>query len=108
MEPAYAYLIFSVALFVVWLILFTARADIRREMFYVSFGTMFLGLTEPFFVPEYWDPPTLWNLARKTGFDLESLLFSFAVGGIVFSAYNVIFGVAPSESMFHERMDSRH
>ena len=108
MEPAYAYLVFSIALLMVWLILFTARAGIRREMFYVSFGTMFLGLTEPFFVPEYWDPPTLWDLARKTGCDLESLLFSFAVGGIVFSAYNIIFGVAPSESMFHERMDSRH
>ena len=108
MEPAYAYLIFSIALLVMWLVLFVARADIRREMFFVSFGTMFLGLTEPFFVPEYWDPPTLWNLARKTGFDLESLVFSFAVGGIVFAAYNVIFGVAPAESMVHERMDRRH
>ena len=108
MEPAYAYFIFSIVLLAIWLILFVARADIRREMFWVSFGTMFLGLTEPFFVPEYWDPPTLWDLARKTGFDLESLLFSFAVGGVVFSAYDVIFGLAPSESIFQERMDRRH
>ncbi len=108
MESGYAYLIFSMALLVLWLILFAIRGDIRREMFWVSFGTMFLGLTEPFFVPEYWDPPTLWDLSRKTGFDLESLLFSFAVGGIVFAAYNVIFGVAPSESMAGERMDPRH
>ena len=108
MEPGYAYFIFGLGLLGVWLILFAARADIRREMFWVSFGTMLLGLTEPFFVPEYWDPPTLWDLARKTGFDLESLFFSFAVGGIVFSAYDVIFGLAPSESMFHEHMDRRH
>lgn len=108
METAYAYLVFSIALLVVWLVLFAARRDIREEMFWVSFGTMFLGLTEPFFVPEYWDPPTLWSLSRKTGFDLESLLFSFAVGGIAFAAYHVIFGVTPSESMTEERMDPRH
>lgn len=104
----YAYLLFSSALAAVWLILYAFRADIRREMVLVSFGTMFLGLTEPLFVPEYWNPPTLWNLARTTGFDLESLLFSFAVGGIVFAAYHVIFGVAPSESMAHERRHPRH
>jgi len=84
------------------------RADIRREIVRVSLGTMFLGLTEPLFVPKYWNPPTLWDLARRTGFDLESLLFSFAIGGIVFAAYNVIFQVAPSEGMAHERSHPRH
>jgi hypothetical protein len=69
---------------------------------------MFLGLTELLFVPEYWNPPTLGDLARKTGFDLESLLFSFAIGGIVFSAYHVLFGEAPSEDMAHERGHPRH
>jgi hypothetical protein len=106
--PVYAYLGLSSALFAVWLILYAVRPDIRREMFWISFGTMFLGLTEPLFVPEYWNPPTLWDLARRTGFDLESLLFSFAIGGIVFSAYHVLFGRAPSRSIAHERSHSRH
>lgn len=74
----------------------------------VSLGTMLLGLTEPLFVPEYWNPPTLWDLARRTGFDLESLVFAFAIGGIVFAAYHALFGVAPSESMAHERGHRRH
>ncbi len=107
-ESVYAYLLFSLGLFGVWLLLYLVRPDVRREMFWVSFGTMFLGLTEPFFVPEYWTPPTLWDLARRTGFDLESLLFSFGVGGIVFSAYHVLFGRSPSESMAHERSHPRH
>ncbi len=107
-ESVYAYVILSSALFAVWLILYALRANIHREMLWVSFGTMFLGLTEPLFVPEYWNPPTLWDLARRTGFDLESLLFSFAIGGIVFAAYNVIFRVAPSENMDHERGHPRH
>ncbi len=107
-QPAYAYLALSAALFGVWLVLYLARHAVRREMLWVSLGTMLLGLTEPLFVPEYWDPPTLWNLARRTGFDLESLLFSFAIGGIVFAAYHVLFGVAPSERIEHERHRPQH
>jgi lycopene cyclase-like protein len=108
MESRYAYLVLSSALFGAWLVLAAVRSDIRREMVRVSVGTMFLGLTEPLFVPEYWNPPTLGDLARRTGFDLESLLFSFAIGGIVFSAYHVLFGGAPSERMAHERGHPRH
>lgn len=104
----YAYLVLSAALFGVWLILYVLRGDLRREVLWVSLGTMLLGLTEPLFVPEYWNPPTLWDLARRTGFDLESLLFSFAIGGIVFSAYHVIFAAGPSESIAHERGHPRH
>ena len=108
MESSYAYLVLSLALFGAWVLLAAVRRDIHREMVRVSVGTMFLGLTEPLFVPEYWNPPTLGDLARRTGFDLESLLFSFAIGGIVFSAYHVLFGNAPSESMEHERGHPRH
>lgn len=50
-------------------------------MLYVSFLTSLLGLTEPIFVPKYWNPPSLFNLAQNTGFDIESLLFSFGIGG---------------------------
>lgn len=104
----YAYLVLSLALLGVWLVLYALRPDIRREMRWVSLGTMFLGLTEPLFVPVYWNPPTLWNLARRTGFDVESLLFSFAIGGIVFAAYDVIVRSAPSESIVRERRHPRH
>jgi hypothetical protein len=51
-------------------------------MFWVSLCTMPFGLTEPLFVPKYWNPPSLFNLAGRTGFDIESLIFSFAVGSI--------------------------
>lgn len=74
----------------------------------VSVGTMPLALTEPLFVPRYWNPPTLWNLARRSGFDLESFVFCFAVGGIVFAAYDLIFKAAPLQSIAHERHRGRH
>lgn len=104
----YAYLALSLALLLFWLVLAGLRRDLRRSMWRVSLGTMLLGLSEPLFVPAYWNPPTLFELARRTGFDLESLLFSFAIGGIVFAAYQVLFSVSSSVSMADERHMPRH
>jgi hypothetical protein len=104
----YAYLSLSAALLLVWIVLYAVRADERCSMLRVSAATALLGLTEPLFVPKYWNPYTLFNLARRTGFDLESLLFSFAIGGIVFSAYHVLFHMAPSGSIAGERHEARH
>jgi hypothetical protein len=105
---AYAYLLLSMSLLVVWLVLYGVRPDLRGTMLRVSLGTMPLGLTEPLFVPTYWNPPTLLDLARRTGFDLESLLFSFAIGGIVFAAYDALAGTAPADSMSAEQHEPRH
>lgn len=58
-QPVYAYLALSGVLLGVWLVLYLATRAVRREMVEVSLGTMLLGLTEPLFVPEYWNPPTL-------------------------------------------------
>jgi hypothetical protein len=110
-EPAswtYAYLSLSVALSVVWVTLYVFHHDLRHSMLRVSLCTALLGVTEPVFVPSYWNPFTLLNLARRTGFDLESLLFSFAIGGIVFAAYDTLFHLAPVESIAAERHNRRH
>ena len=53
---------------------------------------MLFGLTEPLFVPEYWNPPSLFDLAQRTGFDIESLIFCFAIGGVGAVIYNVLTG----------------
>jgi hypothetical protein len=78
----YVWLLWSTAFLVPWAILFVAAGSFRREMLRVSALTSLLGLTEPIFVPEYWNPPSLFELAQRTGFDIESLIFSFAIGGI--------------------------
>lgn len=72
--------------------------DKKREMFIVSLWTSLLGFTEPLFVPEYWAPPSLFNLAIRTGLDIESLIFSFAIGGIAVVIYERIFRTT------HEKM----
>lgn len=92
---SYAWLVWSSILFGIWgLIYFSLlRKEGKKEMLSVSLYTSLFGFTEPFFVPEYWNPPSLFNLAEKTGFDIESFIFTFALGGIAFVIYEWIFPV---------------
>ena len=77
-------------------------------MLVVSLWTSLLGITEPFFVPEYWNPPSLFDLAQKTGFDIESLLFAFGVGGLAVIIYERIFRVKHERVSAEEKHQPRH
>jgi len=65
-------------------------------------------LTEPLFVPEYWSPPSLFDLAMRTGFDIESLIFSFGIGGIAVILYGRIFRRQDVSMSVKERHLPRH
>lgn len=102
----YAWLTWSLLFLGLWTVVYLTfkDKDSRREMLLVSSWTMLAGFTEPFFVPEYWNPPSLFDLARKTGFDIESFIFAFAVGGLAVVIYEWIFkirhkSVAPAETL---------
>ena len=77
-------------------------------MLVVSLWTSLLGLTEPIFVPEYWSPPSLFDLALRTGFDIESLFFSFGIGGIAVVIYGLIFKVKNISISDKEHRSVRH
>ena len=66
------WLVWSSAFLLPWLAAFVAFPHYRQPMVWASLCTAPLGLTEPLFVPAYWSPPSLLNLARTTGFDIES------------------------------------
>lgn len=106
----YAWLIWSLILLIIWLTVYFSlkNKESRREMLIVSLWTSLLGLTEPFFVPEYWSPPSLFDLALKTGFDIESLLFSFGIGGLAVIIYERIFSSSHQEMSAQERHEPRH
>jgi hypothetical protein len=78
---------FALAWDIVWLALFISKPHLRSQMLWVSFFTAFTGLAEPFFVPRYWNPPSLFNLAATTHFDIESVIFSWGTGGIASVLY---------------------
>lgn len=106
----YAWFIWSLALLLVWIVIYLSlrSKESKREMLIVSLWTSLLGLTEPLFVPEYWSPPSLFDLALRTGFDIESILFSFGVGGLAVIAYERIFRIKHEQMSVEERHKPRH
>jgi hypothetical protein len=77
-------------------------------MIWASLLTAPLGLTEPLFVPDYWSPPSLLDLARTTGFDVESLIFTFGIGGIGAVLYDIFTGRALVAIPTSQRQAPRH
>ena len=77
-------------------------------MLSVSLWTSVFGLTQPLFLYEYWTPPSLFDLNLKTGFDIESVLWSFGVGGIVVVLYELLFKGKDIHISIHEQHASRH
>jgi hypothetical protein len=102
------WLLWSLGYLLIWTILFAVRRDLRKEMLWISVWTVPLGLTEVLFVPDYWHPPSIFDLANQTGFDIESLVFAFAIGGIGSVLYNLIYRVKLLSFSKHEMREHRH
>ena len=103
-----AWLSFSLILLGIWLAIWIVKPSLRKEMMRVSLLTAPFGLTEPLFVPEYWNPPSLFNLAAKSGFDIESLIFSFAIGGIGAVLYETFAKVEHTKMSHREMASPKH
>lgn len=107
----YVWLLWSSAFLVPWIALYLANPLMRGVMWRTSLTTGLFGLTEPVFVPEYWNPPSLFELAQRTRFDIESLIFSFAIGGVGVVLYSALTRthLAPVEaSARHEPLHRFH
>jgi hypothetical protein len=104
----YAWFIWSMGFLSFWCILYFLKKQLRKKMLRMSLFTAPLGLTEPLFVPEYWNPPTLFDLAQRTGFDIESLIFCFSIGGIATVLYEILVPVHHVRMKVHERHHSHH
>ena len=108
MKYHYAWLIWSSAFLLPWLALYLTNRLLRPAMWRASLATAVLGLTEPFFVPEYWSPPSLFELARRTGFDLESVIFAFAIGGLGVVLYQALTRTYPAPIAAARRSEPLH
>jgi hypothetical protein len=104
----YVWLIWSSAFLIPWLALYVAWPAHRVVMWKSSLFMAPFGLTEPLFVPEYWNPPSLFELAQRTGFDIESIIFSFAIGGIGALLYNAVTVRRPRPLSADDRHARRH
>ena len=86
-----AYLAWVIIFGLVWLILYLHRKDLRYEMLFSSLLLLPFGLTQPLFVPDYWQPDVLYKFFGL--FDIESLLWCFFTGGIAAVLYEEIFKI---------------
>jgi hypothetical protein len=85
-QVMFEWLVFAFIFDAVWLVLYVSKPHLRHQMLWVSVLTALTGLLEPIFVPRYWTPPSLFNLAATTHFDVESLVFSFGTEASVQSS----------------------
>ena len=85
----YTYLVADILLLFIWLIFFLHRKDLRKEMLIVSLLSAPVGLTQYFFVQDYWHPVYIWGSSIV---GLEDILYMFATGGIVGVLYEEFFG----------------
>ena len=104
----YIWFFWASAFLLPWIAVFGLFPAFRREILWASLVTAPMGLTEPLFVPAYWNPPSLFDLAQRTGFDLESLIFCFGIGGIASVLYNVVTRRTPAQVGLAERRLPRH
>ena len=101
------YLVADVVLGALWLTPFVSRKDLRGKMLWcgvycavvLSIGFLILQILLPHLppwqriVPGYWNPDTLFDLARITGgWSIEDVLYMFFTGGIASSLFDVIRG----------------
>jgi len=89
----YEWFLFALIWTALWFLFYMERPLLRRRMLLASLFGALTGLGEPFFVPRYWSPPSLFNLNVTTHFDLESIIFFFASGGIAAVLYEATFSV---------------
>src|SRR5713226_8617639 len=101
----YAWFTWSLLLLLVWAIVYRSlrSPQSRREMLGMSLWTSLLGFTELLFVPSYWNLPSLFDLAQGIHLDIESVLFSFGVGGLTAAIYEGISPVRHQTASFGER-----
>lgn len=104
----YAWFIWSLGFLSLWGIFYIARPSARQQILRMSLFTAPLGLTEPLFVPAYWNPPTLFDLAQRTGFDIESLIFCFSIGGIATVLYEMVMPIRHVPMHKDEKRNPHH
>lgn len=88
LDYKYTYLLMGVCFFVIWLILFLIRKDVRREMLIMSLIFGLCGpLTDIVYYRDWWSPLTITNSVIS----IEAFIVGFSLGGIIPIIYEEIF-----------------
>jgi Lycopene cyclase len=86
----YSYLVGALIFDAAWLACYVLGKNYRAE---IRWGTLIaapLALTSILFVPQYWTPPSLFDLDQKIRVGIEDFLWAAAVGGIASVAAEIL------------------
>lgn len=86
----YVYLIGSGIVSIFWLFFYILRTDLRKKILLSSIIGGILGITEIFFVPNYWNPQ-FQTIKIFNNLFLESFIFAFFLAGFSSVLYQFIF-----------------
>ena len=78
----YSYLVGVIIFWVAWLVCAALGKTYRSEMRWGTLIAAPVALTSLMFVPQYWTPPSLFNLDQNIRVGIEDFLWAAAVGGI--------------------------
>jgi lycopene cyclase-like protein len=78
----YSYLVGVLIFGAAWVVCFILGKKYRAEIRWGSLIAAPMALTNILFVPQYWTPPSLFNLDKKIRIGIEDFLWAAAVGGI--------------------------
>ena len=84
----YFYLIWAVCFFIIYLVLFILRKDVRREMIFVGLLFGFAGLASEYIhIKDWWAPVTI----TGTPLGIEDFLIGLAIGGVAAVLYEEVY-----------------
>src|SRR5689334_22366207 len=82
MNDHFAYLVGAFLFDAAWLACYLIRKRYRSQIIWGTAMTTPLALTSFLFVPQYWTPPSLFDLDARFRVGIEDFLWAGAVGGI--------------------------
>jgi Lycopene cyclase len=86
----YSYLVGVIIFWVAWIACFALGKTYRQEMRWGTLIASPMALTSILFVPQYWTPPSLFDLDQKIRVGIEDFLWAAAVGGIAAVAGEIL------------------
>lgn len=78
----YSYLVGTLLFVVAWMACLGAGRSYRRQSIWGALVSAPFALTSILFIPQYWSPPSLFNLDARYKVGIEDFLWAAAVGGI--------------------------
>ncbi len=86
----YEYLSWVLLLGLVWGIIFFFQQQLRGRMLWSGLKALPFGFGELYFIPDYWNPQTLFNLGANFSIDIEAFGLMFFLGGLAACFYELV------------------